>query len=156
MFITQITYLIQGDNLQYHLAVIGLFAVWAIAGFALQALLDRERTAEFARYAWSATDAVLLTWQLFLASTSPATLLVGYPLLVAASGLFFREKLVAFTTAVSVVLFALLLALRPELQTPPHYAALAAVELVVVGILVAYQVRRVRTLSRYYESRPLM
>lgn len=154
MTLTQAAYLLLGGDLAYHLTVMAVFGVWAGVGFVFQKLLQHERTAELARFAWLAADVLLLTGQLNLASSSPGTLLIGYPLLVTASGLFFRERLVAFTTAACIVSFAMLLVLRPDIREPPHYSALFAMMLAIVGVLVAYQVRRVRALSRYYERRP--
>ncbi len=45
--------------------------------------------------------------------------------------------------------------LRPEEVRLPHYPVIFAAVLVVLGVVVAYQVYRVRVLSRYYQHRRL-
>ncbi|MEX1094857.1 MAG: hypothetical protein WED34_02350, partial [Planctomycetales bacterium] len=103
----------------------------------------------------SAADAVLLTMMLTIAEHPLGPLLIGYPLLVVTAGLFFRVRLVWFMTCVCLVSYAVLLATNPDADTPPHYPAIFAVALAVLGFAVAYQVHRVRALSRYYERRRL-
>jgi serine/threonine-protein kinase len=79
--------------------------------------------------------------------------LIGYPLLVAASGLFFRVRLVLFTMGVTLAAYIVLMILRPEEAHPVHYPVIYAMTLVVIGLVVAHQVHRVRALSRYYDRR---
>jgi serine/threonine-protein kinase len=116
-------------------------------------MLDRPALAAFTRFAWSAADVVLLTALLWLADPPRGPLLVGYPLLIAASGLFFQVPLVWFTTTMSLASYAALLVLHPQEARPPHYALIFAATLAVLGFIVAYQVYRVRALSRYFENR---
>ena len=82
--------------------------------------------------------------------------MIGYPLLVAASGLFFRVRLVLFMTAVTLAAYITLMALRPEEARPAHYPVIYGVTLVVIGLVVAHQVHRVRALSRYYDRRSVL
>ena len=83
-----------------------------------------------------------------------------YPALIVASGLWFHVPLVAVTTAASVVGYVYLLAEEcwrtGKTEVPqPHWHLMFLAALVIVGFVVAYQVHRVRALSRYYERRPL-
>ena len=110
-----------------------------------------DRLAEIARYSWSAADAVLLTALIWLADPPRGPLLVGYPLLVAASGLFFRVRLVAFTTSFCLVTYVMLQFFVPEEARPRHYPYIFGLVLAVIGFIVAYQVYRVRALSRHFE-----
>jgi hypothetical protein len=79
-------------------------------------------------------------------------LLIGYPLLIVAVGLFFRVSLVWFMTGVALLSFTALAILRPELREPPQYPVIFAGVLAVVGFIVAHQVRRVDALTHYCEA----
>ena len=92
------------------------------------------------------------------------TLLVGYPLLIAASGLWWRVRLVWITTCMAMLAYSWLyidaaalwrdgrLAWKPspDLQHPNIFLA----GLLLTGYVVARQVRRILLLSQYYEHRP--
>jgi len=157
--IVQVHYQIRGVDAVFHAKVMTVFGIWAVSAFVFQSILNRERFVDVARFLWSATDVVLLTNILLLSlEDGPiGPLLIGYPLLVAASGLFFRVRLVWFTTAVSLLSY-LALVLKGDTaaeSVPPHYPLIFAGALAVLGFIVAYQVYRVRVLSRYFESRRL-
>ncbi len=91
------------------------------------------------------------------------TLLVGYPLLIAASGLWWRVRLVWITTILATLAYIWLyleaalsfrggrLALHPspDLQHPDIFVA----GLLLTGYVVVRQVRRMLLLSQYYEHR---
>ena len=91
------------------------------------------------------------------------TLLVGYPLLIAASGLWWRVNIVWITTALAMSAYTWLYvdaALHwragrsrwnpsPDLQHPNIFLA----ALFLTGYVVARQVKRILLLSRYYEHR---
>jgi serine/threonine-protein kinase len=82
---------------------------------------------------------------------------VGYPLLIAASGLWFRVRLVWFTTVLAIVAYGLLFldqaASRPAWQ-PSQYPNIFMAALAVTGFVVVRQVKRIWALSSYYERRP--
>jgi serine/threonine-protein kinase len=80
-------------------------------------------------------------------------LLVGYPLLIAASGLFSQVRLVWFTTAITLGAYLSLEGLRADPGPQPHYRYFFVAVLAILGFVVAFQVRRVRALARYYETR---
>ena len=155
--IVQVNYLLHLGKLDrdYHLWLMSVLGMWAVVAFIFQRLLHREAIAYFARFAWAGADATLLTVVLYSADGPLGPLLIGYPLLIAASGLFFRVRLVWFMTCVSLVSYAALMRLRPEEAQPPHYPIIFAAVLAMLGVVVAYQVYRVRVLSRYYQHRRL-
>jgi serine/threonine protein kinase len=141
---------------EYHLKIMSVFGVWAVVSFLFQRLLNRESIATIARFSWAAADLVLLTTLLCIADPPLGPLLIGYPLLVAASGLFFRVRLVIFTTGVAIAAYLMLVfRLKPDSDTPLHYPIIYAAVLAVLGIMVGYQVYRIRVLSRYYDHRHL-
>ncbi len=57
---------------------------------------------------WSAADILFLTIELKLLDRFESTLLVGYPLLIAASGLWWRVRLVWVTTLLALAAYGAL------------------------------------------------
>ena len=81
-----------------------------------------------------------------------------YACLIAAAGLWFRARLVWFVTILSLFSYAVVFAgyvMTDGKINGPHRHLTIVVGLIVLGSVVAYQVNRVRALSRYYERRPL-
>jgi serine/threonine-protein kinase len=142
-----------------HLEVMVSLGMWAVASLSFQRLMSRERWSELVRYAWAATDAILLTLVLWLTDTIQSPVVVGYPALIATSGLWFRQRLVWFMTAVSFVAYILLMvdsAVRGrQFEEPLFRHIILLVVLVGLGFVVTYQVKRIRALSRYYAHRQL-
>jgi serine/threonine-protein kinase len=154
--VIQINFHFRSVPLDYHLQIMGVLAVWLLASLGFQLLLRRQRWASLARILWSGADVLLFTVIVRLAQ-APAPLLVGYPVLVAASGLWFRLSLVWFTTVASAAAYSGLVVddyLRHGQLRWPHLDLIYLVALVVLGYVIAQQVQRARTLSRYYEHRP--
>jgi serine/threonine-protein kinase len=144
------------DQPAVHFAVLAVAAFWALGSWGCQRWLARDPGAEVVRCAWAGAEPFLLTGLLALSGNEAGPLAgMTYALLVAAAGLWFRLRLVWFTTAMAEVAFGLLVLSSPRLRVYPHHAILFAVFLAVLGYVVAYQVRRVRALSRHYEHRPL-
>lgn len=158
-FIVQATYLTSDDTPRsFHIKIMACFAVWALASFCFQRLINRGSMSYRLRFGWCASDVIVLTFVLYLSGEdgrSIGPLLIGYPTLVAASGLFFRVRLVLFAAAISVLSYLVLTQTIPQASTPSHYPVIFSGLLLVLGWIVAYQVHRVRALSRYYEHRQL-
>jgi hypothetical protein len=119
-------------------------------------MLNRDRTAALAPLAWAVSDLVFLTAGLTMADDPLGPLLIAYPLVVVASGLWFEVRLVATTTVAALVSFAGLLAVRPESFGEPHYPLIFGAMLLVIGFTVGYQVHRLRALNRYFDQRRLV
>ena len=159
----------------HHYTIQGVLALWAVSAVVFQAMLRLGWQSDRVRVLWSAADIAFLTVELKLfeqvltTSASIAevrvetTLLVGYPLLIAASGLWWRVNIVWITTALAMTAYTWLYvdaALHwrdgrlawnssPDLQHPNIFLA----ALFLTGYVVARQVRRILLLSRYYEHR---
>ena len=139
---------------------IAVALVWALTSMGFQALLRRGRWPSVVRYAWAAADVALFTSLVALSDVLQTSLVAGYFLLVVASGLWFRERLVWATTFLAVSAYSTL-AVRENLldqDDAPSNAyryVIFATALAVSGVIVAYQVKRVRTLSHYYDRRLL-
>jgi serine/threonine-protein kinase len=144
-------------NFRLHYGVQALLGLWALASILYEFLMRRGVWAERVRYAWAATDALALTCLLFVLNAFNTDLIVAYPLLIAASGLWFRVRLVWFTTALAVGCYGLLYLLdraHAASGTRHHYANIFLAALLVTGFVVARQVKRIWALSAYYENRP--
>ncbi len=131
-----------------HFAVLGVVAVWALASWVGQRLLAWPRGAGVVRYLWAGAEPFLLTALLALTGNEADPLLICYPLLVAAAGLWFRVRLVLFTTAMAEAAFGVLVLLSGKLRVYPHHTILFMTCLAVLGLVVAYQTHRARVLSR--------
>ena len=151
--IIQTVYSTQGVNLNYHLKIMTIFCLWAILSLFFQWGLDHLSNKEKVRFCWSAADVTLLTGLLVLADSPIGILLIGYPMLIVSAGLFFYVRLVFFTTVLSMLAFSILVILRPELVELWQYPVIYGMVLAVLGMIIAYQIYRVRVLSRYYKLR---
>jgi eukaryotic-like serine/threonine-protein kinase len=141
-----------------HAKVMANLGAWAILSVACQWFLRRERHPDLVRLIWLTVDAILITAELWLVEAVYSPLLIIYALFIVASGLWFRTWLVWCTTALAIAGYTFLLvdaAGRDALGQSPHYHVIVYVGLLALGFMVAYQVQRVRVLSRYYERRPL-
>jgi eukaryotic-like serine/threonine-protein kinase len=163
-------------NFRLHYTIQGVLALWAVSAVVFQMMMRRGWHSDRVRVLWSAADIVFLTIELKLFEQveqavlggAPlvrfeTTLLVGYPLLVAASGLWWRVRLVWITTILAMVAYSWLyvdaaLVVRggqlawkpsPDLQHPNIFLA----GLLLTGYVVARQVKRILLLSQYYEHR---
>lgn len=149
--IMQTWHLLAGRSWHYHLNIKIAFAVWALLAIVFQWFLRRDKTAEFARLAWAVSDPLLLTYVL-LNANEIGPILVGYPVLITASGLWFRVRNVIVSTAGCILCYGALVLMRHDPTGEPHYPFIFITALIVMGSAVAFQVYRVRTLNRYFEQ----
>ena len=145
-------------NLRSYFVVLAILLAWAVASYVCQVLVRRGFRPETVRVGWAATDIILLTTMLKMLGAMETTLVVGYPLFIAASGLWYRVRLVWLTTALAMASYGLLvldkLTFDPtwrSAQFPNIFLAALAVN----GFVVARQVKRLCALSAYYERRPI-
>ncbi len=132
---------------------------WALASMVFQAMMRKERWADLGRYAWAWADIVLFTVLVLINDGLKSSQVAGYFLLVSASGLWFRERLVWFTTFMAVAAYGVLVLIETwrlqDVPESPYRHVVFATVLAVSGLIITYQVKRVRALSHYYEHRPL-
>ena len=140
-----------------HYQVQGTLLLWAVSAFVFQFLWRRGWRSDLIRMLWSSADLIFLTIALKLLNRPESTLLVGYPLMIAASGLWFRVGLVWFTTALAIVGYLVIYcgaafdwsqpfptwAKRDDLQYPNIFIAC----LLLTGFVVARQVKRILALG---------
>jgi serine/threonine-protein kinase len=176
--IAQFNYLVlsAAPDFRLHYTIQGVLALWALSAVIFQMMMRSGWHSDRVRVLWSAADIIFLTIELKLfeqveravVGGAPlirfeTTLLVGYPLLIAASGLWWRVRLVWITTILAMVAYSWLyvdaaLVVRgghlawkpsPDLQHPNIFLA----GLLLTGYVVARQVKRILLLSQYYEHR---
>ncbi len=139
------------------LSILGVLAAWCLASVGFQYKVNKSTHYELLRMSWLAVDVLLLSAALVVSGGFGGPLVVAYPVLVVGSGLWFRVRFVLFTTAVSVIVYITMMTVAffgPRGLVNPHWHVVYLAGLVVMGLMVSYQVQRVRTLSRYYENRP--
>ncbi len=142
----------------FHWKVSALAGVWAAASIVCQWIIDSRRWDISTRFAWGGLDSICLLAVLLVAHGAVSPLIVGYPLLIVTSGLWFRVRFVWFMTVLSLLSYGVLVIdfywWRPDLQSAMPAGAdrhvIFAVALLVLGSVVAYLVHRVRTLSSFY------
>ncbi len=138
-------------------AIVGSLAGWAAASTAFQTMVNRASRPIPIRMAWLSVDVLLLTLTLVLSGAFGGPLAVAYPVLIVGSGLWFRVRYVVLTTVLSMLVYVGMMiegALRPGGLPNPHWHVVFLAAVAVLGLMVCYQVQRVRALSRYYENRP--
>jgi serine/threonine-protein kinase len=149
-----------GVDWSFHWKISGLMGMWAGASTICQQFLESRRWSFPARYVWGTLDSLLLTGVLLVADGAASPLIIGYPLLIVASGLWFRVRFVSFITVLSLISYGLLVVdfyhiraakLQPNFDTAVDRHVINVVGLLVLGSIVAYLVHRVRTLSSFYE-----
>ncbi len=146
-------------NTDFHLKMSILVAVWAVASIVCQQFLDSRRWSIPARFVWGTLDSVLLLAVLLVANGAASPLIIGYPLLIVGSGLWFRVRFVSFMAVLSLISYGVLIydcqIRRSELSTiygigiDDHIIFIVA--LVIIAMIVAYLVHRLRMLSRFCE-----
>src|SRR4029453_4245226 len=99
----------------------------------------------------------ILSLTFLLTYTFHSPLSIRDPLMIAAPGLGLRGRIVWFTTALAFLgyLGALTVLMAAGHVDNLHRHAIFLASLIGVGYTVAYQVRRIQNLSRYYEGRSL-
>ena len=146
----------------FHWKVSSLIGIWAVGSIVCQQFQGSRRWSTPAQFLWGGLDAAMLLAVLLIGNGVASPLVVGYWLLIAGSGLWFRVRFVCFMTVLSLLSYSVLVydfyARRTGLQqgfdTRYDRHVIFAVSLVILGTVVAYLVQRVRDLSAYYGRRP--
>lgn len=142
--IVQIRHWLPGPVPDSYGPVMTVLGVWGVLAAVMQKLLLRGRLE--IRLVWVAVDAVLFTAALCFAQPPVESLILGYPLLIAASGLWYQPAVVLLMTLAAAGSYLVLFALRGAEATPIHYPFIVTGMLTVVGGIVFALVRRIRQL----------
>jgi tRNA A-37 threonylcarbamoyl transferase component Bud32 len=141
-----------------HYRISGLLLLWILVSIGCKKILDWGHGLFPARVLWGLSDSVLLLLILLVADGIMSPTVIGLPLLIVGSGLWFSVRFVWFMAGLSLISYGILLLdfyyWRPFLQTPRYRGidrpVIFAVGLIVLAAVVAYLVQRVRTLSGFY------
>ncbi len=132
---------------------IGLLCAWVFASFGIQQLSRRDRWQESAHWLWAACDVTIYTTLIYLADPPRGLLLIGYPMMMVASGLFYRMRFVVFVTGLCMLGFATLWGLVVDpFTTRPDFGVMYLSGLVILGFCLLSMIRRIRGLSEYFEG----
>jgi hypothetical protein len=149
--LTQLNFALhRAPNERIHWGVSIVEGLWLASALVLRRLARREHASDRVRMAWMSIDVALLTGILGLLGAVNSSLVLGYALVIAASGLWNRIRVVWFTTAISMLGYGALAFdtwRRGGLTDSNHYPNVILPVLVVLGFLNGQQVRRIRALS---------
>lgn len=130
-----------------------LLGCWLTASFALQWLVFRARFRDIGCLLWATVDVVLFTWLVVNAESPRTLLLIGYPMMIGASALFYRTRFVVYMTSICVIgfMFLKLITDDPSLARI-DFSAIFVSGLLVIGLTMHSMIRRVRGMSQFYEG----
>lgn len=141
------------DEYQNATLKFGLLFCWIVGSAAFQRLSVVERFTQGAHWGWAAFDVLIYTVLLYHADSPRTLLLIGYPMMIAASGLFYRARFVVFVTGLCLAgfLFLCMSVLDPS-TIRLDFVAIYMMGLVVLGLCLVSMIRRIRGLSEYFEE----
>lgn len=149
--LTQLNFVLHpAPSVRLHLGVSFLEGLWLASAILLRHFARKEQASDFVRMAWMLIDVALLTGILGMLRAVYSSLVLGYALVIAASGLWNRIRLVWFTTAISMLGYGILAFETWRREGPTdsnHYPNIILPALVVLGFLIGQQVRQIRALS---------
>jgi serine/threonine-protein kinase len=99
---------------------------------------------------WIVLDVAMLTLLLRILGACNSSLVIGFPMLITASGLWNRVRLVWLTMGVSMFGYSLLAVdawMRNAPRDSNHHPDIILAGLAVTGLVVAQQVRRIRAFT---------
>ena len=143
-------------SLAQHTRIVSSLGVWALLAGMCQWALERERWGKFVPLVWATADTVCLTAFLRLDEALAGPLVGSFPVLVAASGLWFRAPVVGLTTLLAMLGYTYLVGddfLRHHRLEQANWHVAFLVLLALTGCVVAYQVHRVRAMIRFHDHR---
>ena len=146
---------------RFHWRITALTGLWVFTAIVFQQFLKSPRWSIPARFVWGVLDSLLLLGVLLVAYGAASSLLVGYLLLIAASGLWYRVRYVWFIAGLSLASYGVLIVdfyhWRPWLQKECYSGfdrhMVILMSIVAMAAVVSYLVARVRALSSYLGQR---
>jgi serine/threonine-protein kinase len=144
-------------NRSFHERMSIVVILWIIASIACQRWLGHRRWTIPACFLWGTLDSLALFAVLQIGDGAASSLVVGYPLVIVASALWFRVRFVWFITFLSLLSYGVLVIdfyrWRPELHAGMYTGldrhVIFALSLIALGAVVSYLVERVRVLSNF-------
>jgi eukaryotic-like serine/threonine-protein kinase len=139
----------------FHIKATGLLILWMLLSIGCKIFFERGRWVRPARYIWGLSDSLLLLMMLLIGDGVMSPMVIGYPLLIVISGLWFRVGFVWFVTGLSLLSYAALMVVFYCGNPPPQFSGYGrhvvfTVGLAILGGVVAYLCQRVQTLTGLY------
>ncbi len=132
---------------------ISILIGWMICCWLFQNIANIQHRRAFAHLSWIAFDIAIYTLLLYLADPPRGLLLIGYPLMICATGLFYRVRYVIFATALSLIGFTTLLALVVDpINSRVDCALIYFTGICLLGFCLISMIQRVRSLTDYYQT----
>lgn len=130
-----------------------ILLTWLVASFVLQYWVVRDRWRDIACLTWATVDVSIYTTLIAFAAPPRSMLLIGYPMMIVASSLFYRKRFVGFMTACCASGFLTLAIFAPmEDFVRPDFAAIFVCGLGVICLTLLTIIRRVRSMSVFYDD----
>lgn len=149
-------YLLVEQDSKIHYAILSILVLWMVSSAGFYRAIERMPGGNLARVGAVLAEVMFLTAILRIVDAPFTPMVVAYPLIIVASGLWFHEVLVWITTIASCAAYAFLLsdAARRGLPIPkPDHVAVFGATVLALGAAMAFLVSRVRTLTRYSRRR---
>ena len=141
-----------------------IMVLWAALCFPLARGIRNTVRRDQIEAIWGSVDVVAFTLLLHgVDGPAKTTYLIGYPFIIASSGFFGRRRLVLGITAQCIMAYLLLCFLhtedlipigdpeRPNLSRRIHQPLFYCCGLFLVGMVIRAQVKRLRSMSQYFE-----
>lgn len=130
-----------------------LLVSWILASLGLQYWVHRAARRGAAVVTWLAVDVAIYTTLITFADPPRSMLMIGYPMMVVASSLFYQRRFVICMTSLCVFGFLLLGWFFPlDDFVKPDFSAIFVTGLIVICLCMVAMINRVRGMSRFYEQ----
>ncbi|MCR9295008.1 MAG: serine/threonine protein kinase [bacterium] len=130
-----------------------LLLAWLAASFVLQYWSDRSRWRYLAILTWLTVDVLVYTTLIGFARPPKSMLLIGYPMMIVASSLFYQRRYTVSNTIMCILGFSVLAWLFPdELLDRWDFGAIFVCGMVVICLSMLAMIHRIRGMSRFYEE----
>ncbi len=132
---------------------IGLLIGWMVGAWVFQRFANIQRLREAAQLSWLAFDIVIYTRLIDLADSPRGLLLIGYPMMICASGMYYRVSYTVIATLLSIVGFLVLCArVTDPINSRPDFVEIYVSGLAVLGLCLVSMIHRVRSLTNYHQN----
>jgi len=132
---------------------IGILFGWILGSWFFQSISNTQSCRAFAHLSWVAFDIAIYTLLIYLAETPRGLLLIGYPLMICATGLFYRTRYVVFATTLSLLGFiSLLYTVNDPICSRIDFALIYVAGICLVGFCMISMIQRVRSLTDYHQN----
>lgn len=131
--------------------------MWGAVSAACEFLPARRDPSRQASFLWACADAAVLTVVLFEADGVRSPLILVYPLMVVNAGFWVRVSLVVWVATLALLSYGLVwidsARWRLDNDVPLDRHVLFVIVVLLTGVVVGMQVRRLRSITRHYAKR---